>query len=41
MLGAKKPTDETMKLVKSYIDGEKEIYDILKTTINRYKSTKV
>lgn len=38
MLDAKEPTDETMKLVKSYVDGKKEISDILRATINRYKS---
>lgn len=41
MLDAKKPTDETMKLVKDYIDGKKEISEILKTTISRYKSAQV
>lgn len=41
MLDAKKPTDETMDLVKKYIDGEKEISDILKLTINKYKSASV
>lgn len=41
MLDAKKPTDETMDLVKKYIDGEKEISDILKLTINKYKSENV
>ena len=41
MLDAKKPTDETMKLVRNYIDGEQEISEILKTTINRYKLTEV
>lgn len=41
MLDAKKPTDETMKLVRNYIDGEKEISDILKATIKRYRSTEV
>lgn len=28
--------DETMELVKNYIDGKEEISDILKATINRY-----
>ena len=37
MLDAKQPSDETMELIKSYIDGKEEISDILKTTINRYK----
>ena len=41
MLDAKKPTDETMELVKNYIDGKEEISDILKVTINRYKSANV
>lgn len=37
MLDAKKPSDETMELIKSYIDGKEEISEILKTTINKYK----
>ena len=41
MLDAKKPTDETLELVKGYIDGKEEIADILQATINRYKSTNV
>lgn len=41
MLDAKKPSTKTMELVKSYIDGEAEISDILKSTIKRYKSTNV
>ena len=41
MLDAKKPTDETMNLVRSYVNGEKEISDILKATINKYKSARV
>lgn len=41
MLDAKKPSDETMELVKSYIDGKEEISDILKSTIKRYKSANV
>lgn len=40
MLDAKKPTEETMSLVESYIDGEKEISEILKATVNRYKLVK-
>ena len=35
MLDAKQPSDETMELIKSYIDGKEEISDILKTTINK------
>lgn len=41
MLDAKKPTDETMNLVRNYIDGEQEISEILKATINKYKLSEV
>lgn len=36
-LDASEPTQETMNLVQEYIDGKKEISEILEDTINRYK----
>lgn len=40
-LDASEPTQETMNLVQEYIDGKKEISEILEDTINRYKVTEV
>mgnify|MGYP005761159599 CR=1 FL=1 len=37
MLDNNIPTENTMKLVKEYIDGKKEISDILKEIISYYK----
>lgn len=37
-LDAAEPTEETKKLVEQYISGNMEISDILKATINRYKT---
>jgi precorrin-6B methylase 2 len=36
-LDAPEPTDETKKLVQQYIDGNMEIDEVLKKTIERYK----
>ena len=36
-LDASEPTKETMDLVQEYIDGKKEIAEILADTIKRYK----
>lgn len=40
-LDASEPTKETMDLVQEYIDGQKEISEILKATIKRYKIAEV
>ena len=40
-LDASEPTQETMNLVQGYIDGKKEISEILEDTINRYKVAEV
>lgn len=40
-LDASEPTRETMELVQEYIDGKKEISEILADTINHYKAAKV
>lgn len=40
-LDASEPTQETMNLVQEYIDGKKEISEILEDTINRYKVVEV
>lgn len=36
-LDADAPTEKTMNLVQEYVDGKKEISDILKETIAYYK----
>jgi len=36
-LDAAMPTAETMELVQEYVDGKKEISEILADTIRRYK----
>jgi hypothetical protein len=36
-LDAQEPTVETMLLVQEYVDGKKEISEILKQTIEKYK----
>ncbi|MDR2711513.1 MAG: antitoxin VbhA family protein [Clostridiales bacterium] len=36
-LDAPAPSEETMKLVQEYIDGKREISEVLKLTIERYK----
>ena len=33
----KPPTEETMQLVKEYVDGKKEISGILEETIRKYR----
>lgn len=40
-LDASEPIQETMNLVQEYIDGKKEISEILEDTINRYKVAEV
>ncbi len=35
--GAQMPTDETMQLVKEYVDGKKELKEVQKEIIERYK----
>ena len=40
-LDASEPTKETMDLVQEYIDGQKEITEILEATIKRYKIAEV
>ncbi len=37
LTGANIPTDETLKIVKQYIDGEKELEEVQKEIIGRYK----
>lgn len=37
VLDASEPTKETMELVQEYIDGKKEISEILTDTIRRYR----
>jgi len=37
-LDAPEPSSETMKLMRDYIDGKREISDVLKLTIERYKT---
>jgi hypothetical protein len=36
-LDAPAPSKETMKLMQEYIDGKREISEVLKLTIERYK----
>ncbi len=40
-LDASEPTKETMDLVQEYIDGQKEISEILEATIKHYKIAEV
>ena len=35
--GAEAPTDETIKIVRQYIDGTKELNEVQKEIIERYK----
>lgn len=35
--GAEAPTDETIKIVRQYIDGTKELDEVQKEIIERYK----
>jgi hypothetical protein len=37
MVGAPAPSEETMALFDEYIDGKREIGEILKLTIERYR----
>ncbi len=34
---AKMPTDETLKIVKEYVDGKKELQEVQREIIERYK----
>lgn len=36
-LDAPAPNEETMKLMQEYIDGKREISDVLRLTIDRYQ----
>jgi len=36
-LDAPEPSEQTMKLMQEYIDGKREISEVLKLTIERYK----
>ena len=36
-LDAPEPSKETMKLMRDYVDGKREISDVLRQTIERYK----
>ena len=36
-LDAPEPSEETMALMRDYVDGKREISDVLKLTIERYK----
>ena len=36
-LDALEPSEQTMKLMQEYIDGKREISEVLKLTIERYK----
>lgn len=38
MIDAPKPTEKTLNRVQEYIDGKKEISDILQETIESYKN---
>ncbi len=37
-LDAPEPTEETMALMRDYVDGKREISEILALTISRYKT---
>jgi hypothetical protein len=37
-LDAPEPSSETMELMQEYVDGKREITDILRQTIDRYTS---
>ncbi len=38
--GAEEPTKETMKLVRQYIDGERELEEVQKAIIKQYQQEK-
>ncbi len=38
VLDAPEPSPETLALMREYVDGKREISDILKITIDRYKA---
>lgn len=35
--GAELPSDETVRIVKQYIDGEKELEEVQKEIVERYR----
>ena len=37
-LDAPEPSEETMKLMREYVDGKREISEVLELTIARYKT---
>ena len=37
-LDAPEPSEDTMILMREYIDGKREIADVLKLTVERYKA---
>ena len=37
LAGAEEPSKETMKLVRQYIDGEKELSEVQKEIIEQYR----
>jgi hypothetical protein len=37
-LDAPEPSEETMKLMREHIDGQREISEVLELTIKRYKT---
>ncbi len=37
-LDAPEPSAETMELMRDYVDGKREISEVLQLTINRYKA---
>lgn len=39
-LDAPEPSAETLALIREYVDGKREIDDILEQTIKRYKAAK-
>jgi hypothetical protein len=36
-LDAPEPSEETMSLMREYVDGKREIAEVLEMTINRYR----
>jgi hypothetical protein len=37
-LGAPEPSEETMALIREYIDGKREVSEILQLTLERYRA---
>ena len=40
-LDAPEPSEETMSLMRDYVDGKREISEVLELTIGRYKTVNV